>query len=45
MHNMVANILPTEPPPTLGVGSNGQNFQNTVMLHIKLNEIMNAATW
>ena len=42
--NMVANILPVDPPlppTTLGMGTIGQNstFHNMVMLHIKLNEI------
>ena len=47
--NMEANILPTNPtiPPTLGMGSQGQNslFQNMIMLHINLKRITNAATW
>ena len=37
----------THIPPTLRVGSKGQNstFSEHVMLHIKLNGITNAATW
>ena len=39
--NMVANILPTDTPSTLGMGSKGQTifFLNVVMLHIKLKGI------
>ena len=43
---MVANILPTDPiPDPEGVDQKVkiQLFQNMVMLHIKLNKIMNAA--
>ena len=38
---------PTPIPLTLGVGSKGKNsfFHNMAMLHIKLKEITNAATW
>ena len=48
--NMVANILPADPPPphpTMGAGSKGQNQKNSemVLLHIKLKGITNAATW
>ena len=39
---MVVNILPAD--WTLGVGSKF-NFQNMLILHIKLNGITNAATW
>ena len=44
--NMVANIMPTDPPLDPG----GQKvkiqlFQNMVILHIKLKAITNAATW
>ena len=41
--NMVANILPAEPP--YGMGSKGQNstFPHMVMLHIKLNGITNCS--
>ena len=54
---MVANILlpdtyptPYPPPPDPRVGVKRskfkiQNFQNMVMLHIKLKRIVNAATW
>ena len=43
---MVANILPTDPTPDPeGVDQKVkiQLFQNMVMLHIKLNKIINAA--
>ena len=47
--NMVANILPKDPPPPQlwgwGQQVKIQLYQNTVMLHIKLKGIMNAATW
>ena len=44
--NMVANIMPPDPPPDPG----GQKvkiqlFQNMVILHIKLKAITNAVTW
>ena len=47
--NMVANILPADPPP-LDPGyevsrSKSQLFQNMVMLHIKFKRITDAATW
>ena len=45
--NMVANILPADPPLPAdpGGGVKIQLFQNMVMLHIKLNGMKNAATW
>ena len=43
---MIARRAPPFPPPTLGMGSVGQNklFENMGMLHIKLKRITNAAT-
>ena len=41
--NMVANILPTDPPRPLGSKCSNATFQDMVMLHIKLKEITNAA--
>ena len=45
--NMVANIMPTDPPPpTLGVKRlKIQLFRNMVILHIILKAITNAVTW
>ena len=48
--SIVANFLPTDPPPLTTIGRRDQEvkiqlFQNMVMLHIKLKEITNAATW
>ena len=52
--NIVANILPADPPPHLhiipttlgyGVKVKFQLFQMMVMLHIKLKGITNAGTW
>ena len=40
---MVANILPADPPTTLGWFLN-QLFHTMVMLHIKLKGMMHAAT-
>ena len=51
--NMVANILPADPPPlpspTPGIESKGPNFRTwscciSIMLHIKLNGIANATS-
>ena len=43
--NMVANILPTDTPYALAVGSKGQTIflLTVVMLHIKLKEIVHRA--
>ena len=43
---MVPNILPTTPPPPEPNGQKVkiQPFQNKIMLHIKVKEIMNAST-
>ena len=47
--NMVASILPADPPPNPCGGGDQKVkihlFQNMVMLHIKLNGITNAVTW
>ena len=52
--NMVANVLPADStlpppptPPTLGVGSKGQNstFSEHGHVDIKFKGITNAATW
>ena len=46
--NIVAILLPAEPPPTGPSGGQKvkiQLFQNMVMLHFILNGITNAATW
>ena len=42
---MVAIILPADPLPKPWGVVKIQFFQNTVMLHIKLKGITNAATW
>ena len=45
-NNMVANILPTDPPnDPRGQKIKTQLCQNMVMLHNKLNGIMKTATW
>ena len=48
--NMVANIMPADPPPPPPPRPWGQKvkiqlFQNMVILHIKLKAITNAVTW
>ena len=48
--NMVANIMPADPPPHPHPDPGGQKvkiqlFQNMVILHIKLKAITNAVTW
>ena len=46
--NMVANIMPADPPPPPDSGGQKveiQLFQNMVILHIKLKAITNAVTW
>ena len=45
--NMVANIMPADPPPPGPWGQKVkiQLFQNMVILHIKLKAITNAVTW
>ena len=46
--NMVANIMPADPPPPNASGGQKvkiQLFQNMVILHIKLKAITNAVTW
>ena len=45
--NMVAIILPADPPPQQPFGQNVkiQLLKNIVMLHIKLSEVTNTATW
>ena len=48
--NMVAHILPAVPNPPPDPGDRVKmsfffNFQNMVMLYIKLKRIQNAATW
>ena len=45
--NMVANIMPADPPPPDPGGQKVaiQLFQNMVILHIKLKAITNAVTW
>ena len=46
--NMVANILPADPPthhPNPWGGISSSLVQNMVMLHINLKRITNAATW
>ena len=45
--NMVANIMPADPPPPNPGGQKVkiQLFQNMVILHIKLKAITNAVTW
>ena len=46
--NMVANIMPADPPPPTDPGGQKvkiQLFQNMVILHIKLKAITNAVTW
>ena len=40
-----SKYLPAAPPPVRGQKVEIQLFQNMVMLHIKLDEITNAATW
>ena len=44
-NNMVANILPADPPDPRGQKVKTQLFKNHAMLHIKLKGITNAATW
>ena len=46
--NMVANIMPADPPPPPAPGGQKvkiQLFPNMVILHIKLKAIINAVTW
>ena len=44
--NMVANIMPADPPPDPGSQKvKIQVFQNMVMLHIQLKMIANAVIW
>ena len=45
--NMVANIMPADPPPHDSGGQKFkiQLFENMVILHIKLKAITNAVTW
>ena len=43
--NMIANILPADPPHPRGQKVIIQLFLNNVMLHIKLFGITSAATW
>ena len=46
--NIVANIMPADPPPPpdpWGQKVKIQLFQNMVILHIKLKAITNAVTW
>ena len=43
--NMVANIMPADPPNPGGQKVKVQLFQNMVILHIKIKVITNAVKW